>query len=71
MKTNKEIIKDWNNKFDTVRVESGEVINGEAAFKMYIEEGHTVYYALSRTLKDFVSGKEIYQYCFDNFLPTV
>jgi len=71
MKTYKEIIKDWNNKFDTVRIESGEWVNGEAAFRMYIEEGHTVYYSLSHTLKDFVSGKEIYQYCFDNFLPTV
>ena len=59
MKTYQEIIKDWNNKFDTVRIESGEWVNGEAAFRMYIEEGRTVYYALSHTLKDFVSGKEI------------
>tara|TARA_R100001463_G_scaffold19462_2_gene47853 strand:+ start:642 stop:893 length:252 start_codon:yes stop_codon:yes gene_type:complete len=70
MKTIQEIQKDWAGAFDTVKLSSGEIVEGKAAFEIYLEEGQTVYQALSKTLREFISGKEIYKYCFENFIPT-
>lgn len=70
MKTIQDIQKDWGKSFDTVRLSSGEIVEGKAAFEIYIEEGLTVYQALNKTLRDFISGKDIYDYCFENFIPT-
>ena len=70
MKTIQEIQKDWAGSFDTVKLSSGEIVEGKAAFEIYIEEGLTVYQALGMTLREFISGKEIYKYCFENFIPT-
>jgi hypothetical protein len=41
MKTIQEIQKDWAGRFDTVRLSSGEIVEGKAAFEIYLEEGKT------------------------------
>ena len=70
MKTIQEIQKDWEGRFDTVRLSSGEIVEGKAAFEIFLEEGQTVYQALHTTVKDYISGGQIYEYCFENFIPT-
>ena len=70
VKTIQEIQKDFEGRFDTVRLSSGEIVEGKAAFEIFLEEGQTVYQALHKTVKDYISGKEIYEYCFENFIPT-
>ena len=68
MKTAYEVQKDWESYFEKfIQHETGEIIEGKAAFIIYLEEGKTIYQALSKTTREMISGKEIYDYCFKNF----